>query len=284
VTPALIVVGIAAVAAGVAALISALSGAKADADKKCSGDPVGGSTSSCSAKPPIPKGCEYLDKPETVESSKADFDRIRKPSKLTSPKDVKHQFPGDAAPQDALEYEAEVDGRKVKIYEPKNKPKGKNLPSARQVADSLGAVPGKQLDSIKEVQISPNQNPDDAYWAKEYNTPGFSSAATGGSNGVTFYPKKTAWSQEFSDSTMIHEGGHTYSQDLWKDAATKKAWDDAIKSDPNSPSKYADNSPGEDFSESLVMYSLSKGTPCEDTAKKLYPKRYETLDNMFGAK
>ena len=169
----LIVAGIAAVV-GVTALIAALTGAGDDADKNCSGDPVGKSASSCSSRPPIPKGCEYLDKPETVESSKTDFDRIRKPSKLTGPKDVKHQFPGDTAPQDALEYEAEVDGRKIKIYEPKNKPEGKNLPTAQELADSLGAVPGKQLDSIKEVQISPNQNPSDAYWAQQYNTPGFS--------------------------------------------------------------------------------------------------------------
>ncbi len=280
----LIVAGIAAVAVGVALLTKALSGAKADADDKLSGNPVGGATSSCSARPPIPKGCEYLDKPGTVESSKADFDRIRKTSNLTGPKAVKHQFPGGAAPQDALEYEAEVGGRKVAIFEPKNKPMGNNVPTAQQVANSLGVVPGKQLDSIKEAQVSPNQNPDDAYWEEAYNMPGFSSAATGGNNGVTFYPKKTPWTQEFTDSTMIHEGGHTYSRDLWKDPATMKGWDDAIKSDLSSPSRYADNSPGEDFSESLVMYSLSKGTPCEDTAKKLYPKRYETLDKMFGAK
>jgi len=219
-----------------------------------------------------------------VEASKADFDRIRKANKLSDPREVKHTFPGDPAPQDALEYDAEVDGRKVKIYEPKEKPEGNSIPTAQQVADALGAVPSKQLDSINKVQISPNRNPSDEYWAKEYKTPDFTSAATGGSNGVTFYPTRTPWSQEFTDSTMIHEGGHTYSQDVWKDPDTKKAWHDAIKSDPNSPSKYADNSPDEDFSESLVMYSLSKGTRCEDTAKTLYPKRYKTLDKMFGVK
>jgi|GEM_PF-198477 len=232
----------------------------------------------------VPKKCAYLDKPGTVESSKTDFDRIRKPAKLSVPKAIKHKFPGDTVEQDALEYEVEVDGRKKKLIMPKNEPPGtkKALPTAEQAAAAMGAVPGPQLDKMNEVVVSPNPNPDDAYWAKEYNTPNFSSAATGGAPGVTFYPQDS-WSQEFTDSTMIHEGGHAYSQDLWKDDKKKKAWEQAIADDGQSPSAYSDNASTEDFSESLVMYSLSKGTDCEETAKKLYPNRYSVLDGLFGA-
>ena len=246
-------------------------------------------TSGSTTKPPaakqkcplIPEGCEYLNKPYTVEAPKKNFDNIRSKAAADKGKPGKHKFPGDAKESDAIIHEVDVKGRKVKVIMPKNPPKGKHLPSVEQIADALGTVPGEQLDSFDQVVVSPNQNPDDAYWAKEYNKPGFSSAATGGSGGVTFYPKGTPWSQEFVDSTMIHEGGHTYSQKLWKDAKKKKQWEDAIKSDPKSPSKYADSSVGEDFSESLVMYSLSKGTKCEAAAKALYPKRYEILDGMF---
>ena len=111
--------------------------------------------------------------------------------------------------------------------------------------------------------------------------PGFSSAATGGTSGVTFYPKPTPYDQEFVDSTCIHEGGHAYSQALWKDPKVKKEWEAAIKKDKNAPSKYAESSTGEDFSESLVMYSLSKGTKCEAAARVLYPARYKKLDTML---
>lgn len=233
----------------------------------------------------IPKECAYLNKPGTVESSKADFDRIRKPAKLSQPKAIKHKFPGDTAEQDALEYEVEVDGRKKKLIMPKNPPKGakKGLPTAEQIAAAIGTVPGPQLDKMKQVVVSPNPNPDDDYWAKQYNIPGFSSAATGGESGVTFYPQDS-WSQEFTDSTMIHEGGHAYSKNLWKDANKKKQWEKAMADDGQSPSAYADSSTDEDFSESLVMYSLSKGTSCEETAKKLYPNRYKALDDLFGVK
>jgi type VI secretion system secreted protein VgrG len=237
----------------------------------------------CSAKIEIPKECPYLDKPDTVESTKASFDRIRKPATLGKPNDIKYKFRGDTTEQDALEYEVDVDGHKKKLIMPKNPPRDKSLPTAEQLASAMGTVPGPQLDKISQVVASPNANPDDPYWAKEYKRPDFSSAATGGTSGVTFYPQDD-WSDEFTDSTMIHEGGHSYSGDLWFDADKKKAWEKSMKDDGRSPSTYADSSTDEDFSESLVMYSLSKGTTCEATAKKLYPSRYKALDTLFGVK
>ena len=68
---------------------------------------------------------------------------------------------------------------------------------------------------------------------------------------------------------------------LWNDPKVKKTWEDAIAADKTPPSTYAEKSTGEDFSESLVMYSLSKGTKCEAPARMLYPQRYKTLDEMF---
>lgn len=232
----------------------------------------------------IPKGCEYLKKPYTIEAPVENFDKIRGESKLGPATEGKHKFPGDKAESDAIIQEVEVKGHKVKVISPKSgAPEGKNLPTPEQVAASLGTVPAEQLDSIKQVVISPNRNPDDAYWEKQYNIKDFTSAATGGNGGVTYYPTKNAWSQPFTDSTTIHEGGHTYSNDLWKDAAQKKAWEEAIKKDKQAPSKYAESSSSEDFSESLVMYSLSKNTPCEEAARTLYPARYEALDKLFKA-
>jgi hypothetical protein len=218
-----------------------------------------------------------------VESSKKNFDRIRKPATLSKPIVIKYKFPGDTAQQDALQYEVTLDGRKEKLIVPKKPPANKSLPSAEQLAAAMGTVPGPQLATINQVVASPNPNPDDAYWAKQYKIPNFSSAATGGTSGLTFYPQDN-WSQAFTDSTMIHEGGHSYSKSLWSDAEKKKAWEKAMSSDGRSPSKYADSSTDEDFSESLVMYSLSKGTKCEAIAKQLYPNRYKACDDLFSTK
>lgn len=233
--------------------------------------------------PHVPQECAYLKKPYTVESSKPNFDRIRKSTSLSKAKEIKYTFPGDESGRDALEYEVDVGGRKKKLIVPKDQPTNKALPTPDQLAAALGTVPGAQLDNIKQIVASPNPNPDDAYWAKQYNIPNFSSAATGGASGVTFYPQ-SKWSQEFTDSTMIHEGGHAYSASLWADEGKKTAWKEAMHKDGRSPSTYADSSADEDFSESLVMYSLSKGTQCEKAAQALYPNRYKALDSLFEAK
>jgi len=230
----------------------------------------------------VPRGCDYLKKPYLVGAPKKNFDRIRGKSKCDAGNPGKHQFPGNNSETDAVVHKVEVKGRTIEVIAPKSgAAKGEHLPSAQQVAKALASVPGKQLDSIKQVVVSPNRNPSDPYWATKYKIKNFRSAATGGNGTVTFYPLKSPWSQSTIDSTTIHESGHTYSQELWKDAKERKEWEDIIKKDKVSPSTYADSSVGEDFSESLVMYSLSKGTPCEMLAKRLYPERYKKLDSLF---
>lgn len=258
-----------------------------DIDDVFSDKPPGDVVMGCDCSPkgaangPAPKGCGYLDKPDTVEAPQSDFDRIRKPSTLDAGSPVQFEFPGDTSASAATKYIAQVAGRKVPVYMPTSVPAGQSVPSVQQIAAALGAVPAKQLDSVQQVVVSPNANPNDAYWAQQYNMPGFQSAATGGASGLTFYPQSHSWDQAFVDSTAIHEGGHAYSAALWSDPAVKAKWQAAIVSDDLAPSTYAEASPAEDFSESLVMYSLSKGTKCEAPARARYPERYKTLDAMF---
>jgi hypothetical protein len=172
----------------------------------------------------------------------------------------------------------------IQVISPTPPPPGRSLPTPQEIANSLATLPPAQLDSMHQIVLSPHPNPSDAYWAKQYHTPGFTSAATGGNGGVTYYPQGPGyWNrQEEVDRVMSHEGGHTYSGDLWRDPAKAQAWKDAMAKDGRSPSKYADNAPTEDFSESLAMYNLSKGSPCETFARVLFPNRYAYLDGQFA--
>lgn len=233
----------------------------------------------------VPAGCEFLDQPFLVSGSKADFDKNRQPVTVGPKTTGEYQFPGDTAPQPANFYTATINGQEIKIIEPVAAPAGgKHLPTVDQTAQGLAAVPPGQLSTIHQVVLSPNPNPSDAYWAQVYNKPGFTSAATGGNGGVTHYPLSNAQSQERIDSNTIHEGGHTYSQELWKDPQTKADWENAIKADDQAPSEYAESAPTEDFSESLVMYTLAKGTPCEAAARSIYPNRFAVFDKLFAPK
>ena len=51
--------------------------------------------------------------------------------------------------------------------------------------------------------------------------------------------------------------------------------------DPNTVSDYGDNNFKEDFAEACVIYSLTKGGPCEATAREMFPGRYAELDKLF---
>jgi hypothetical protein len=232
----------------------------------------------------VPAACAYLMKGNSSVPTLADWDRIRADWKAQPGVATKHTFPGDKKPSDAIVSEVEVKGRKIKVIVPESDrvPPGKHVPQVYQIAKSLATLPDGQLDTIKQVEASPNPNPDDAYWAKEYKTKGFRSAARGGNGEVTYFPSDTPDSQDALDGVMNHEGGHTFSHEYWKDPAKKKAWEDAMKRDGRSVSYYADNSINEDFAESIEVYNVSRGTPCEVFMNALYPARYAILRKALG--
>lgn len=229
----------------------------------------------------IPAPCAYLKKAATVEAVLGEFTRHETPVEVTSgPTPTMYTFPGDATSQAARVYEINVHGHTVSVIMPVSGPGPGHLPSLAQVANALGMLSEEQLREVMIVRLSPNPNPEDPGWAVKYNTPGFTSGANGGGYTVTYFPGNGDFSPTV-DSTMIHEAGHIYAERLWKDPANLAAWEAARKADGRSPSDYADNSVGEDFAESCVMYALSKGTACEGCARRLFPARYRALDRLY---
>ena len=234
----------------------------------------------------IPPECAYLKKQFRAEGTPANFDANRRKATIGAAKKIKYTFPGAKAPVDATSTPVTIGGHTVDVIQAASGPAEKDtvLPSTNQIASSLGAVPANQYGYIKNVVASPDPNPADAYWAKQYNMPGFRSEATAGADGtVDWYPIPKNVNM-IPDETMIHESGHAYSKNIWPKDSDWKGWQDAMKSDARDPSDYAKSSKDEDFSESLVMYSMSKGTKCEATAKALYPARYKILDDLLQPK
>lgn len=238
---------------------------------------IGGPSGPTPAKE-VPKACDYLKKNELVTAPPADFDRFRAPTKLGPGVAGKYTFKGSKYPSAAVVHEIEVKGRKIKL----TVPAGNHSPTAEQVAKSLGTLPEHQLDSVKDVTVSPFPDPDDKDSAKLYKTPGFTAAGEGLPGGrVNIFPAAGKDQTEI-DRLLLHESGHTFSAEYWKDPANKKAWEEAMASDGRSPSNYADTFSGEDFSESVVMYNLSRGTPCQIFANVLFPARYAILQKALG--
>lgn len=232
----------------------------------------------------FPKGCDYLDHNQgSVLASSYDFNSKRKPFTLSDGTPIEQKFPG-ASVMAATRYDMKLGEKSVPIIVANALPSKGVTPSAQQIAKSISALSEKRMQEIDRVLVSATSNPDDAYWQKLYNRPTFFSAASASkSDGITFFPWLN-WTGDVLqgpvDSAVIHEAAHIYSDVLWEKPLMKKEWEAAIAADPFPPSRYASYNANEDFAETSVMYHLSKGGPCEATARQRYPARYQYLDDL----
>ena len=222
--------------------------------------------------------------PGVVSPAAGAFDAKRAAYTVKGPQEVKnYAFKSGAA--DANKYTVTVDGRDIPVYMPKTPGPGDH--SIEQVAKGLAALPKSSRALVKNVNVDPKANPDDAYWKKEYKDPNFSSYMTAGKAGViTIYPSNPKQSQDYLDGTMIHETGHTLSKQKWGENSDKR-WDDwknAAASDKVVPSKYAKASVSEDFAETLQVYQQVKGTPQEAEMRALMPGRFRIIDELLSGK
>lgn len=227
--------------------------------------------------------CSYLDGSKGRIDAPPDLYKHVNNVIVSSGRQTTFDFPGGGTGA-ATQYDATVNGRPVSIYVPAQNPaQGYGIPSQKEIAKALETVPRQQYQDLEKISLNALPNPRDTLWREEYGDSSFSSAATANiEQGVAFFPWKD-WStfpQRFVDSTMLHETGHLWSETLWSDPVKKQEWRDAMASDRQAPSKYAQNNMTEDFAESANMYWSSKGTPCETEGRKRYPARYEYFDRI----
>jgi hypothetical protein len=166
-------------------------------------------------------------------------------------------------------------------------PEGSPLIQAtiQDIAKALATVPAESLEFVKGVDVDPGQNPDDAYWATTYNTPGFRSYMVSGPDGrISVFPQDESIPQEYVDSSLIHETGHVFSLGTWgttHDSEGWKRWGAAADNDDSHVSNYARDSIDEDFAETVTLYAEVKGTPEEANARKLYSNRFDIIDELI---
>lgn len=107
-------------------------------------------------------------------------------------------------------------------------------PQIKLVTDALDVIRndvGAAASHIHRVTLAPTANPADAYWAKTYGRATFKSAATAGSNGITFYPGGLG-SLDGTVSTFRHEFGHLVDGAVnAMQTGTSRAWQEAMARD-----------------------------------------------------
>lgn len=137
----------------------------------------------------------------------------------------------------------------------------------------------------KTVEVVDYYNPQDSYWRKHYKNFGHS-YATGGDK-ITFYRYDTAHDDDYIVRTYCHEAGHFIdtnlatgtgnsarfsSEPIWQKAMA----DDKVASGKKSCTVYGENSPTEDFAESIAEYVKDKNSFTKD-----FPNRAAVLANII---
>lgn len=186
----------------------------------------------------------------------------------------------------AQQYTVTVGTHSVRVTLPTTTQKGLHNADLQQVARTLARMPAPALREVKEVRVSPRQNPSDAFWAKKYGRPDFRSFMTAGREGIVrLYPQPKAFNESLAASSILHESGHIWSQREWgADYTSKpwKAWDAAARADGTAVSKYGQSSLGEDVSEATAVYLSTRGTRHFEQYRALFPNRFALLDRRFG--
>ena len=149
----------------------------------------------------------------------------------------------------------------TKFIFPKKYNKKHQTMTPEQAVECWGKVPEFiRKKAQKEIVFVDYYNPADSHWRKVYKNFGHS-YATGG-NQITFYRYDIPHDLDYVVRTYCHEAGHYIDnnnsvnnlrfaeQSLWK----KAMQDDKITSGKDSPTTYGENSPAEDFAESVAEY------------------------------
>ena len=208
------------------------------------------------------------------------------PFKLEGPTDVKdYAFRGRKA--DAQTWNAKFDdGVTVPIVVPKAPDPKLHFHSVHQAADAASYLPKAARSLITTILLNAQENPDDAYWATQYNQPNFHSYMTAGASGVvTIYPDKNALPNDnYMRGTIQHETGHTWSKKKWGEDTTKGKWVEwkaAMDKDKVSVSGYAMASMDEDVAETIQTFVSTQNTPKFAEYKSIVPNRYAILEKEY---
>ena len=220
--------------------------------------------------------CSFLNpstSTDTVVAPQEAFDRLRRdsgPAKISPPQPTASQAWPHGGASAALAQDITIDGKTIRVIRPTDADAaGKNLPSTAQLAEALRAIPASQRAHTTKVILSPRPHPE--------STPLATIAGEAGRGEITLFPVNKSQSQNDFDNRLMHESGHNYQGTLWNSGAAVGEWQTTATADQNLPSPYAGFNPGDDFCEFAVLYNTARSTPCEASARQLYPNRWAKM-------
>ena len=223
----------------------------------------------------IPPACAFLKKfGETkIGGTGGTLHRLRDAYSLSKPGVVSQKAPGDDSSTQFHKRVVVIRGHSVAIYEPVTGVAPPQwLPSADSVAQGLATLSDEQLRNVEEVYIVPHGRP---------GAPG--DIAVYHDRKVRYYPRTETHPQSDIDWVLQHESGHAlwFNEILPKNPGFEDAWQRAVDADHRPVSGYGSTLLREDFAEMMILFAIVQGTPCEASAKALFPNRWALMEKLF---
>jgi len=221
---------------------------------------------------PIPPECTFL-KDFGHKATGRNLRRLRDQYDLSAPTQAWETVPDDANTTAFDRREVVIRGHKIAIYEPVvGPPPGQWFPSPDGVAQGLATLSDEQLKGVDRVFLVPHPRKDKPEAIADYRE-----------GSIRYFPRNGPQPQSNTDWILQHESGHAFSIDLvWKkNPGAMRAWQRAIEADRRSVTDYGNTNFVEDFGEFMIVFSSTRGTPCEGSARALFPNRYREMDRLF---
>lgn len=179
-----------------------------------------------------------------------------------------------------------IDNVLFPIVAPKAPQAGYHFHTVEQVAEAAARVPTDTRSVITRVLLNPVENPQNDYWAAEYEEADFTAYMSAGARGVVaiFPSTDSAPDEGAMPGSITHETGHAWSLRTWgKDTTQGKwiEWQAAMDSDKAAVSGYAHEAIVEDVAETIRVYVSTRGTPAFDEYRSIVPHRFAMLDREY---
>jgi uncharacterized Zn-binding protein involved in type VI secretion len=223
----------------------------------------------------VPDACKWLKSfgesgPGTATGGK--LDRLRDGGVVKSIETVNVAPPGDTTRIQYRKTVVTIRGHDVAIYEPTTGVAPPQwLPTANNMANGLATLSDEQLAGMKEVYIVPHARSDKPSVIADHD-----------SGVVRYFPRSEPHPQSDIDWVFQHESAHNvWDQQMAKDPNFQNDWQRAADQDHRSVSAYGDTGIGDDFADFMILYADVLGTPCEASARALFPNRMKMMDKVF---
>lgn len=167
---------------------------------------------------------------------------------------------------------------------PKSYDKKKQTLSPEEAISIWNRVPQNIRDKIqKKIEVVDYYNPQDSYWRKKYKN--FTHSYATGGDTITFY-RSNSHDPDYVAKTFCHEGGHYIDYTLPGTSrisrfSEQQDWQNAMANDLKTSGKkswraYGENSPLEDFADSVAYYVFEHAS-----FAATFPERTKLLNTIL---